>query len=219
MQRNVNDHELGRIVDYALEQPAVRGVTFQPVQEAGRLADFDPALHRMTLTEVRRRILDQTDVFRPEDILPVPCHPDAIAMAYALKRGGKVTPLTGMIEPQVLIDGARNTIAYEHEAGLREELFGALSTAHGPQSGIDSLKSLLCCLPRVAMPDLGYDNLFRVIIMQFADAAAFDLRSVKKSCVHIVHPDGRLIPFDTYNLFYRDDLEETRLRPLREIRA
>jgi len=38
---------------------------------------------------------------------------------------------------------------------------------------------------------------------------------VKKSCVHIVHPDGRLIPFDTYNLFYRDDLERTRLEPLR----
>jgi len=33
--------------------------------------------------------------------------------------------------------------------------------------------------------------------------------------VHIVHPDGRLIPFDTYNLFYRDDLERTRLEPLR----
>jgi uncharacterized radical SAM superfamily Fe-S cluster-containing enzyme len=38
---------------------------------------------------------------------------------------------------------------------------------------------------------------------------------VKKSCVHIVHPDGRLIPFDTYNLFYRDGLERTRLAPLR----
>jgi 7,8-dihydro-6-hydroxymethylpterin dimethyltransferase len=42
------------------------------------------------------------------------------------------------------------------------------------------------------------------------------VRSVKKTCVHIVHPDGRLIPFDTYNLFYRDDLERTRLEPLRE---
>ncbi len=42
-----------------------------------------------------------------------------------------------------------------------------------------------------------------------------NVRSVKKTCVHIVHPDGRLIPFDTYNLFYRDDLEKTRLDPLR----
>jgi len=41
------------------------------------------------------------------------------------------------------------------------------------------------------------------------------VRSVKKTCIHIVHPDGRLIPFDTYNLFYRDDLEKTRLERLR----
>jgi uncharacterized radical SAM superfamily Fe-S cluster-containing enzyme len=39
---------------------------------------------------------------------------------------------------------------------------------------------------------------------------------VKKTCVHIVHPDGRLIPFDTYNMFYRDGLEQTRLAPLRQ---
>jgi uncharacterized radical SAM superfamily Fe-S cluster-containing enzyme len=31
---------------------------------------------------------------------------------------------------------------------------------------------------------------------------------VKKTCVHIVHPDGRIIPFDTYNLFYRDGREQ-----------
>ena len=34
--------------------------------------------------------------------------------------------------------------------------------------------------------------------------------------MHIVHPDGRLIPFDTYNLFYRDGLEQSRLAPLRQ---
>jgi uncharacterized radical SAM superfamily Fe-S cluster-containing enzyme len=43
-------------------------------------------------------------------------------------------------------------------------------------------------------------------------------RSVKKSCIHIVHPDGRLIPFDTFNLFYRDQLETERLIPLRRDR-
>ena len=64
---------------------------------------------------------------------------------------------------------------------------------------------------------MAYENIFRVIIMQFQDAASFDVRSVKKSCVHIAHPDGhRLIPFDTYNLFYRDELEHTLLAPLRE---
>jgi uncharacterized radical SAM superfamily Fe-S cluster-containing enzyme len=58
-----------------------------------------------------------------------------------------------------------------------------------------------------------------VLIVQFIDAHAFDVRSVKKTCIHIVHPDGRLIPFDTYNLFYRDDLESTRLASLRGLVA
>jgi hypothetical protein len=54
--------------------------------------------------------------------------------------------------------------------------------------------------------------------MQFIDAHAFDVRSVKKSCVHIIHPeDGRLIPFDTYNLFHRDHLERDVLAPLRAV--
>ena len=44
--------------------------------------------------------------------------------------------------------------------------------------------------------------------MQFLDAHNFDVRSVKKSCVHIAHPDGRIIPFDTFNLFYRDGKEK-----------
>jgi len=216
LARGRNDHEIGRIVDFALQQRCVRGVTLQPVQVAGRVEGFDPARDRLTLTEVRRRLLCQTSVFRPEDVLPVPCHPDAIAMAYALKLDGKVVPLTGLIEPQLLIDGGRNTIAYERDAGLQGKLFAAFSTAHSPQSGAQSLRDLLCCLPRVQLgPGLGYDNLFRVIIMQFLDAHSFDVRSVKKSCVHIVHPhDLRIIPFDTYNLFYRDELERTRLAPL-----
>jgi uncharacterized radical SAM superfamily Fe-S cluster-containing enzyme len=69
----------------------------------------------------------------------------------------------------------------------------------------------------VAVPDgIGYENVFRVLIVAFADAHGFDVRSIKKTCVHIVHPeDLRLIPFDTYNLFYRGDLERTRLDPLR----
>jgi uncharacterized radical SAM superfamily Fe-S cluster-containing enzyme len=52
--------------------------------------------------------------------------------------------------------------------------------------------------------------------MQFLDRHSLDLRSVRKSCVHIAHPDGkRVIPFDTYNIFYRDDREARVLAPLR----
>lgn len=216
LQRGVNEHEIGPIIDFALTQPCVRGVTFQPVQIAGRFDNFDPATDRLTLTEVRRNIYEQTSVFKPEDIIPVPCHPDSLAMAYALKFDGKVFPLTRWIPPKVLIEGGRNTIIYEQENVLKDRLFKLFSTNHSPTSGAGTLHDLLCCLPRVSAPELTYENVFRIIIMQFIDAHSFDVRSVKKTCVHIAHPDGkRLIPFDTYNLFYRDQLEQTRLSPLR----
>lgn len=216
LKKGLNDGEIGKIIDFALTQPCVRGVTLQPIQDAGRLENFDPAKDRLTLTEVRRKILEQTGVFRPEDVIPVPCHPDSLAMAYALKLNDRVMPLTGLIEPEILINGARNTIVYEEDPAVRDCLFKLFSTNHSPQSGASSLRELLCCLPQVAAPaGLSYKNIFRVLIVQFIDAHAFDVRSVKKTCIHIVHPDGRLIPFDTYNLFYRDDLEKTRLEPLR----
>src|SRR5271156_3851939 len=217
LRKGLNDGEIGRIIDFALTQECVRGVTFQPIQAAGRLEHFDPATDRLTLTEVRRRILEQTSVFRPEDVIPVPCHPDSLAMAYALKLDGKVVPLTGMIEPEVLINGGRNTILYEQDQAGRDGVFKLFATNHSPESGAQSLRDLLCCLPRIAAsPNLTYKNIFRVLIVQFIDAYSFDVRSVKKTCIHIVHPDGRLIPFDTYNLFYRDGLQQTRLEPLRQ---
>jgi tetraether lipid synthase len=217
LKKGLNDQEIGRIIDFALKQPAVRGVTFQPIQTAGRLEQFNAATDRLTLTEVRRKILEQTSVFRPEDLLPVPCHPDSLAMGYALKLGGTVVPLTGLIDPNVLIEGGRNTIVYEQDEAVRQGVFKLFATNHSPESGVKSLRDLLCCLPRLDAPaQLGYENIFRVLIMQFIDAYSFDVRSVKKTCVHIVHPDGRLIPFDTYNLFYRDGLEQSHLTPLRQ---
>ncbi|HEX3685741.1 MAG TPA: radical SAM protein [Bryobacteraceae bacterium] len=220
LKRGVNDHEIGRIIDWALEQPCVRGVVLQPIQAAGRYENFDPARDRLTLTEVRRKILEQTKVFRAEDIIPVPCHPDSLAMAYALKTNGGVAPLTGMIDPKILIEGGRNTIVFEADESLQGQLFRLFSTNHSPTSSACTLRDLLCCLPHVSAPkNIDYSNVFRVIIMQFIDAWAFDVRSIKKTCVHIAHPDGqRIIPFDTYNLFYRDDLERTVLQPLRHER-
>src|SRR6204780_4243931 len=149
LKKGLNDHEIGKTIDFALEQPCVRAVTFQPIQEAGRLENFNPATDRLTLTEVRRKILEQSTIFRPEDVIPVPCHPDSLAMTYALKLNGKVVPLTGMIEPEVLINGGRNTILYEQDQAVRDGVFKLFATNHSPESGAQSLRDLLCCLPRI----------------------------------------------------------------------
>jgi len=215
LQRGVNDDEIGEIIDFALKQPCVRGVTLQPVQVAGRLDGYSDASNRMTLSEVRRRILEQSDVFAAEDLVPVPCHPDSLCMGYAFKSGdGDVVPLTSLIGPDALINGAKNTVIFEREPAVQGAFIKLFSTALGSEEQPERLKDLLCCLPRVK-GDVSYANVFRLLIVEFIDAQSFDLRSVKKTCIHIAHPDGRLIPFDTFNMFYRDELEASRLAPLR----
>lgn len=205
LKKGLNDSEIGKIIEYALQQKCVRGVTFQPIQVAGRLEQFDPKTDRYTLTEVRRAILQQTPHFKPEDIIPVPCHPDSLAMAYALKLNGKVIPLTGAVAPDDFVKMMPNSVLYEQNEELKRKTFELFSTSHSPQSAANAFKQLLCCLPMIPVPEgINYNNVFRVMIVQFLDPFNFDVRSVKRSCIHIVHPDGRIIPFDTFNMFYRE---------------
>ena len=218
LQQGVNDDEIGKIIEFALQQKCVRGVTFQPTQVAGRTDNFDPATDRITLTDVRKKILEQTNIFQPNDIIPVPCNPDALAMGYALKLAGKVFPLTRYIDPVQLLDNSRNTIVYEQDDALKEQMINIFSTGISVDRVEENMKQLLCCLPQIEAPGLGYDNLFRIIIMRFIDAYDFDVRAIKKSCVHIIHKDGRIIPFETMNLFYRDEKEEY-LKELQKERA
>jgi uncharacterized radical SAM superfamily Fe-S cluster-containing enzyme len=214
IERGLNDDRIGELVEYAAKQPAVRGVTLQPIYDSGRNEGFEAEQHRITLSEVRRRLVEQVPSFAAADVLPVPCHPDCLAMAYAIRGEGErfseLTPLTRHVPADVLLSGGKNSIVYE---GMAREIFRTFSTAHGPESAGHALRDLLCCLPRVeTLPELTYDRVFRVIIMSFLDKHTLDLRSVRKSCVHVAAPDGkRMIPMDTYNIFYRDAPADTEL--------
>lgn len=208
LQKGLNDHEIGKIIEYALEQRCVRGVTFQPTQISGRLKNFDPAFHRLTNTEIRRKILEQTSIFQSNDLIPVPCNPDALVMGYALKTPGGAHALTRLIDPGVLLNNSKNTIVYEQDEQLHSYVLKLFSTANSIDALQGEFHHLLCCLPDIVAPDLSYNNLFRIIIMNFMDAYDFDVRAIKKSCVHIVDTTGKIIPFETMNLFYRPEHKE-----------
>jgi len=208
LQKGLNDHEIGEVLTFATQQKCVRGVTFQPTQIAGRLDDFNAQTDRITLTEVRRKILEQFPIFESDDLIPVPCNPDALVMGYALKNENGILPLTRYINPADLLDNGKNTIVYEQDEELHGKVIELFSTGNSVEKASENLQSILCCLPEIDAPDLGYDSLFRIIIMQFVDAYNFDVRSIKKSCVHIVNKDYKIIPFETMNLLYRDDKKE-----------
>ncbi len=199
---NINEDEIGAVIQHALQWKCVRGVTLQPVSEVGRIT-VENKNKRLTVSGIRRAIADQSNLFSKEDVVPVPCNPDTLAMAYALKLGSQVIPLTRHLGPEALLAGPRNTIVFERDPALKEQVFKLFSTNHSPESQASCLSDLLCCLPRVVAPALNYENVFRVLIVQFMDIHNLDIRALKKSCIHFAQPDGKMIPFESYNLFYR----------------
>jgi len=203
LKKGVNDAEIADIVRYALQWRCVRGVTFQPIQDAGRNDGFEAKRHRIVLTEVRRAIAE-AGVFALDDLIPLPCNPDQICIGYGLRNGEQVRPVTAMLPRDLFVAAAPNTVTFESYPELRKQVFEllSLSTAQGNTS--EKLASLLCCLPEAAVPqEVAYENTFRVVVSQFLDRFNFDLGTVKRSCVHFVQPDGTIIPFDTFNTFYR----------------
>ena len=214
----VNDSQIGEVIRHALQWRCVRGVTLQPLSETGRLK-IDTPLQRPTVSGLRRAIAEQTDIFSVDDVVPVPCNPDTLAMAYALKLGDEVTPLTRHLGPGELLAGDRNTIIFERDPALKELVFKLFSTNHSPESQAACLSDLLCCLPKVDAPELGYENVFRVLIVQFMDIHNLDLRALKKSCIHFAQAEDKMIPFESYNLFYRGEQKERTERVRKEIAA
>jgi uncharacterized radical SAM superfamily Fe-S cluster-containing enzyme len=85
VERGINEHELGAIVRFGVEHPAVSGVFFQPVTHTGRHPEFDP-LDRLTNVEVIRGLCAQLpEWFREDDFVAVPCcSPTCRSATYAL---------------------------------------------------------------------------------------------------------------------------------------
>jgi hypothetical protein len=206
VKRGVNDDEIGAIVRHALEWRCVRGVTFQPVQDAGRNESFDKERHRIVLSEIRERVIKESGVFDGKDMIPLPCNPETISIAYGLRNGRTVIPVMSLLPREELIASLPNTVTFEKQPALLRKFMELFSLSSGPENTGERMAELLCCLPRVPVPPgISYENVFRVVIVQFMDRFNFCVGGVKRSCIHFVTPQGQIIPFDTYNLFYRND--------------
>ena len=88
IERGINEHEIGKIVEFAISHPAIRGVTFQPAFHAGRYLHHDP-MRRMTIPDIVQLIEAQTDgIFLAGDFVPVPCcFPTCNSVTYAYVDG------------------------------------------------------------------------------------------------------------------------------------
>jgi 7,8-dihydro-6-hydroxymethylpterin dimethyltransferase len=213
VKRGQNDDELGDIIKYALQWKCIRGITFQPVQDAGRNEDFDPSTDRFVLSDIRKAIINAGTAFEAGDIIPLPCNPESIAIGYALRNGETIAPITSYFPRDMLVQALPNAITFEKYPELHKEILNFFSLATVECNNPERLDALLCCLPQIPVPEgMGYENIFRIAIVEFLDAHNFCISRVKRSCVHFVTPAGQIIPFDTYNLFYRDSAAQERMK-------
>src|SRR5690242_1968031 len=176
VKRGVNDAEIGAIVRYALDWRCVRGVTFQPVQDAGRNEHFDKRTDRIVLSDIRRRVVADSGVFGEDDVIPLPCNPETISIAYGLRNGNKLMPILSAIPREELLALVPNAISFEKYPALREKFIDLFSLSSGPCNASERIAEFLCCLPKFEAPaGLSYENVFRVVIVQFMDRFNFCL--------------------------------------------
>jgi hypothetical protein len=168
-------------------------------------------------SDIRRRIVEESGVFGPADMIPLPCNPTAISIGYGLRSGRTVVPVTAMIPKEHLIAEMPNAVNFERYPALRERIFELFSLSSAEPNAARRISELLCCLPQVEMPaSLSYKDIFRVVVVNFMDRFNFCVGNVKRSCIHFVTPNGQIIPFETYNLFYRDGAVEKLRRASRQ---
>jgi 7,8-dihydro-6-hydroxymethylpterin dimethyltransferase len=208
--RGINMHQAGRIIDFAIEHvPAVRGVHFQPVSYFGRYPGGPPQEERITIPEVIREIELQTrGAIKAENIKP-----SGGQNSYCSFNGNFVLMPDGELKPWTFNDPNASCCKQQRadEGAKKSQRFVARYWSAPEKSN--------CCTGKG--PSLGGWDIFIerasthslcISGMAFQDAWNLDLDRLKECCVHVLHPDGRIIPFCAYNLtdskgrsFYRAD--------------
>jgi uncharacterized radical SAM superfamily Fe-S cluster-containing enzyme len=224
IERGVNEHEVGAIVRFALDHPAVRGINFQPAFRAQRHIPADP-LQRMTIPDVLALIEAQTGgLFTVGDFVPVPCcFPTCNAVTYAYVEGESVVPLPRLLNVEDYLDYITNRITPDLDGEIQAALEGLWSSSAVPGSEKLTSQFALSCAA-CGLPDGGLDlgalasRVFMIMLQDFMDPWTFNQKNVMKCCKEFLLPDGKQIPFCAYNsVGYREQAraqltERTRAR-------
>lgn len=189
----VNEHALGDIIRLAAgRSPGVRGVHFQPVSYFGRYPEPPADGQRITLPELMRLLESQTGgVIKARDFQPPGCENSYCSFHanYMVTEAGDLQKLSAGgdcgCQPRPASEGADNAKAFVKRQWAAPDK--TLPMADSP----DDLDRFIA---RAATHTLA------VSAMAFQDAWTLDLERLKGCCIHVVSPDGRLVPFCAYNL-------------------
>lgn len=209
IERGVNEHEVGKIVEFAIQHPAVRGVNFQPAFHAGRHDHHDP-LKRVTIPDVLKLIEGQTNgKFRTSDFVPVPCcFPTCNSVTYAFIDGDQVTPLPRVVNVHDYLDYISNRVLPDFSMEVKRALEGLWSSSSvaGSKKAADQLmlSCEACGITDLNVGDLA-KNMIMIMLQDFMDPWTFNQKNLMKCCKEFLLPGGKQIPFCAYNTIgYRE---------------
>ncbi len=195
--RGINDEQLWDIVRFGLKrQPHVRGVHFQPMSYFGRFpANFSP--DHVTLPEIMHGLAEQsTNKICLEDFKPPGCEHALCSFSakYMQQEDGQLKRLGTTscdCNPQPAEEGAIKSIGV-----TANQWSGVTIKQMEPEKQpIDELEQFL----RRART-----HTFSISGMAFQDCWSLNLERLQGCCIHVAQPDGRLIPFCSFNLTARD---------------
>ena len=131
VEHNANLHQLGRIVQFGLERPWVRGVSFQLASYCGR--HVDPVQPRTPGDHARRRESHR----RPDrplvgrgGLLPAAVrHPNCHMLAYLYRGGARPVPISRIIDVKKHLSLVANSVVYTpaRRAGSRSNTWRGLA--------------------------------------------------------------------------------------------
>lgn len=238
--KGVNDHQLGDIVRFAVENfDIIRCVNVQPVSLCGRLPEKERTKMRITIPDFMRLVEEQTDrKIKVSDFYPVStvvpiskavgalkdkryveftAHPHCGMATYVFIEDGEMVPITryGNVEKFIkTMKKVYESASKGHKKRAKLLLIGVLRHI---KFGL-LRKYLLPILRTGSYESLGelHRKMLLISSMHFMDPYNFDLERVQRCCIHYGVPDGRIIPFCTMNSIHRSKIEERLGIPINE---
>lgn len=187
----VNVDNIGKILDFALENiQAVRGVHFQPVSYFGRIPHAPEDKDRLTLPELIDEIEKQTNGrIKADSLRPPQCENSFCSFhgRYLYQGSDRLTAVgssSGCCGKKAE-DGALKAKVYVSQNWSSRE------ADKKEPAAIDGWNKIL---------DTIHQSSFSISAMAFQDVWNVDLNRVMDCCIHVVSPEGKLIPFCLYNL-------------------
>ncbi len=205
--RGINDKQLWDIVQFALRhQPSVRGVHFQPMSYFGRVpADFVP--DHVTLPEIMNGLSIQSGgKLALEDFKPPGCEHALCSFSakYLMQDDGRLMRLGSTscdCTPKPAEHGALTSI------GVTARQWGRVEAGQ-PAVTTEPADDLERFLNRART------HTFSLSAMAFQDCWNMNLERLQGCCIHVAQPDGRLIPFCSFNLTSRHGRSLHRHQPV-----